>query len=209
MKPLPIHHIPEDFYDIQIYGNDIKFNIFKQSIQLARTNEEQYVNAFKGMLFMTECIESKDLAQFNLKNTKILKHPRLNRVVKIKYDTDNMLNFEKAIKELSIDAIAIEPKIVPDGVQYNTIDGRIQSCDEKFIYMEIVNGFDELSILTTNVMQCFDVNLVVNQTPYQLQLQAIQFLVEHKLFNILINNPIYSTIVEEADDALQTRNQLR
>lgn len=93
------------------------------------------------------------------------------------------------------------------GLEQITIDGRIQGCDQNYIYIQITEGFEELSVLATNYMQTFDVNFYINQTPYQLQLQALDFLVKHRLFEILINNPIYSTIVEA--DSIHTQNELR
>lgn len=86
MNPLVAHCIPEDFFDIEANNNDEKFGVFKESVQQARTSVQQYVNAFKGMLYMSETVESKHLTHYRLTNVKIIKHSRLDQTVKVKYD---------------------------------------------------------------------------------------------------------------------------
>lgn len=114
-----------------------------------------------------------------------------------------MPNFKKAVYASTIDALTITPA----GVEQSTISGSIQVCDKKYIYIKIAEGFEELAVLNRNSMQFFDVDFHINQTSCQLQLQALDILIEHRLFEILINNPLYSTIVEE--DPLPTQIQLR
>lgn len=114
-----------------------------------------------------------------------------------------MPNFKRAVSDSTIDALSIAPA----GVEQSTIDGRIQVCDQNYIYIKIAEGFEELSLLNRNSMQFFDINFHMNQTPYQLQLQALDFLVEHQLFEILINNPLHSMTVEE--DPMHSQIQLR
>lgn len=93
MKPLPAHLIPEDFFDIEANNNNVKFSVFQESVQQVRTNEQQYINAFKGMLYMNETVESEHLLQYRLTNVKIIKYSSLNRMVKVKYDVSIMFFF--------------------------------------------------------------------------------------------------------------------
>lgn len=99
-----------------------------------------------------------------------------------------MLNLKRSISESTIDALSIVAK----GVQHSNIDGRIKNCDGKYVFIRVTNGFKILSTLVTNMMQVFDINFRINQTPYQLQLQALDKMAEHKLFSTLINNPLYN-----------------
>lgn len=93
MNPLTSHCIPENFFDIEVNHNDDEFIEFEESVQQARKNEQQYVNAFEGMLYMNEAMESKHLSQYRLTNVKIIKNSRLDRTVKVKYDVGVMFLF--------------------------------------------------------------------------------------------------------------------
>lgn len=106
-----------------------------------------------------------------------------------------MVNFGRAVSDSIIDSLSIFAK----GVEHGRIDGRITNCDGKYIFIKITNGFEKLSVLATNMMQVFNVDFYINQTPFQLQIQALDLMVEHKLFETLINNPLYrdNEIVQE------------
>lgn len=110
-----------------------------------------------------------------------------------------MPNFESVSTNiLSIEPIGVEKS--------NGIDGRIVNCDKKFIYIKIVEGFEYFTILNKGPFQFFNINFHMNQTTYQLQLEALEFIKEHQLFEILIDNVLYSKII---DDSTHTQQTLR
>lgn len=117
-----------------------------------------------------------------------------------------MPNYKKAINESIVGALSI----VSQGMIDDGIDGYILNSDLNYIYIKIVKGFEKLSTLCTNVMQNFHINFHINQTPYQLQIQALDFLVKHDLFKMLINNPLYSTLDSTMNqESSHTQNELR
>lgn len=91
--PLAEHCIPDDAFDIENNNNHDKFNEFQVTIQQARINEEQYLRALKGMIFLNEAAESKHLSQYRMTNVTILKYSNLNHTVKVKYDVSFMFFF--------------------------------------------------------------------------------------------------------------------
>lgn len=108
-------------------------------------------------------------------------------------------NLGKAINDLTIDALSITSTTIEEGA----IDGRILKCDTKHIYIKIIEGFDMLSMANTNSAK-FDIDFRINRTTYQLQLQALDYVSRHQLFEILINNPLYSKTVDENSSQIQT-----
>lgn len=86
-----------------------------------------------------------------------------------------MPNFEKAMNDSIIDFLTI----APTGCEESCIEGRIIQCDSENILIKITEGFEELTILNRNVWQFFDVRFHINQTPFQLQLQALDYFLQH------------------------------
>lgn len=78
--------------------------------------------------------------------------------------------------------------------------GSIFKIDRQFIYIKISDGFEDLRYLHGN--QTFDIDFHVNRLPYQLQLNALKWIEDHKLFKVLINNPLFNeqTIVSRNPD---------
>lgn len=65
------------------------------------------------------------------------------------------------------------------------LKGEIEFREDEKIYVDIYNA--DKSIATTNYYIVFEKDRAV----YQLQHDALDIIEKHKLFNILINNPIY------------------
>lgn len=68
--------------------------------------------------------------------------------------------------------------------------GTIFKIDYRFIYIKIDECFDDFRYFYAD--HTFDINFHVNRLPYQLQLNALKWIKEHKLFEILINNPLFN-----------------
>lgn len=67
--------------------------------------------------------------------------------------------------------------------------GSIIKIDYQFIYIKINDGFDDFRHLYAD--QTFDIDFHMNRLSYQLQLNALKWIKDHKLFKILINNPLF------------------
>lgn len=111
-------------------------------------------------------------------------------------------NFQKAIHESLLDGLIIKPV----GFENSTIHGRIEKCDQNHIYIKIVNGFEDISTTHRNPEQFYDVSFHINQTAYQLQLQALDYLKEHHLFDVIINNPSYQQKIDVNEYSLHDYN---
>lgn len=72
-----------------------------------------------------------------------------------------------------------------------TMTGRVQKCDQSYIYIKIVDGYEDIFNIHKISDQLFDIYFEINQTTYQLQIQALDYLKEHSLFEVIINNPLY------------------
>lgn len=117
-----------------------------------------------------------------------------------------MPDFNKAVQDTIIDGFTISQ----GGTQDPNImmSGRIEGSDDKFVYISIAQGFEVLSGIHKNFGQFFDINFHIDQTSFQLQLQALSFVVDHNLFEKLINNPSYAQEMNDQDD-LTHEYQLR
>lgn len=67
--------------------------------------------------------------------------------------------------------------------------GSVFKIDHQFIYIKTENS-DEIQYLYAD--EKFDIDFHGNQLPYQLQLNALNWIKEHKLFPILIENPLFN-----------------
>lgn len=102
-------------------------------------------------------------------------------------------SFKNALNDSVLDGIIIKPC----EMETETINGKIERCDQNYIYIKITKGFEEMVVLHKSPMQFFDVYFHINQTPYQLQLQALDYVKEHGLFEKIINSPLMQTTNEE------------
>lgn len=59
---------------------------------------------------------------------------------------------------------------------------------DEYIYIAITEGYDELR--NKHTFLYYDINFHINRLPYQLQHNALQWVNHHKLFDVLINNPL-------------------
>lgn len=79
------------------------------------------------------------------------------------------------------------------------ITGVLNGWDDRFIYLKITNGLNELSIEFKHIF--YDIHFHTNRLPFQLQLNALKFIKTQNLFEILINNPLYEeTLVSTNND---------
>lgn len=67
--------------------------------------------------------------------------------------------------------------------------GTVFKIDDYFIFIEIDESNEDFRYIYAE--QTFDINFHVNRHSYQLQLNALKYIEEHKLFSILISNPLF------------------
>lgn len=79
--------------------------------------------------------------------------------------------------------MTLEPEPEP------VITGVVQEIEKKYIYLAINEGYDELAEQLNDI--CYDIRFYSNRLPYQLQHYALEWINEHKLFPLLIDNPTY------------------
>lgn len=77
--------------------------------------------------------------------------------------------------------------------------GSIVKIDCHFIYIKIDEGLDDFRYFYAD--RNFDINFHVNRLPYQLQLNALRWIDQHKLFPILIQNPLFDKEPVEGIDS--------
>lgn len=106
-----------------------------------------------------------------------------------------MPDFSRAIEGSILKGFTIKPI----ESENTSISGRIQGCNDQFIYIKIDEGFEELLCYVADEEQLFNVRFFINRMNYQLQHNALTYMQNHILFPILINNPRYS----ENDDELR------
>lgn len=106
-----------------------------------------------------------------------------------------MPNFKKAINSSLLGALTVQLNGTNGTEDTNIISGKINHCDVDFLYIKIDQGFQTLTKIHKNPGQFFNINFHINQLPYQLQLRALSFVKDHRLFDTLINNGLYAMTV--------------
>lgn len=71
------------------------------------------------------------------------------------------------------------------GSTSNNFNGKIKRRESEKIYVDIYPGWK------CDTTERYSINFELNRTGFQLQHNALKFVKEHRLFNILINNPLY------------------
>lgn len=74
----------------------------------------------------------------------------------------------------------------------NEIHGSIRMKNDDKIFVEIYEKCSDYLQRSCN-KELYDIYFHVNRQPYQLQHNALKFMLEHKLFGCLINNPQYDS----------------
>lgn len=138
------------------------------------------------MVYFEEAFEKLLVEKYNLKNVQLIQClDKINTFI-IDYDSE-MPDFGKAING----SIINELKINLAGSNEMIASGQIKECNNEFIYIKIIYGFENLSICCAGDGQMFDIHFVINKTSFSLQHNALNFMKEHHLFPILIKNPLY------------------
>lgn len=79
------------------------------------------------------------------------------------------------------------------------VSGQIKRSDKDYIYVEITEE-DLHSFMSICDKQCFDISFHMNRVGYQLQHRALDYMEQHGLHSILINNKQYDSIDDSVDN---------
>lgn len=120
-----------------------------------------------------------------------------------------MPNFKKAINSSLLGALTVQLNGTNGTEDTNIISGKINHCDVDFLYIKIDQGFQTLTKIHKNPGQFFNINFHINQLPYQLQLRALSFVKDHRLFDTLINNGLYAMTVNSLAEVPKHEYKLR
>lgn len=88
MAPLKTSEIPDVICDIEYHGDTTKLNYFKDIVQVARSEENAYIEAFTAMIQLEEAFNSKYLKKFDLECVKIEMYSRADQIFHIQFDVN-------------------------------------------------------------------------------------------------------------------------
>lgn len=83
MKPLVSHTIPDYIIETVLNDDRTKFDAFKEAVSESRTDATQYIQALKGMIFLSEAEESKHLKKYDQKKVQFQLHSKHDQVFKV------------------------------------------------------------------------------------------------------------------------------
>lgn len=79
--------------------------------------------------------------------------------------------------------------ITCDESTHTLIAGNIHNLDQQYVHLKITNGLDDFTNFRDGL---FDIYFHGNRHSFQMQHTALEWVKEHKLFDVLINNQLYN-----------------
>lgn len=104
-----------------------------------------------------------------------------------------------AVEESLVDSFTLKSNIFPT----LSIAGQIKTSNKDFIFIQISETKDAKYLQNKCLIDVYDIHFnisSVNRVAYQQQHFALDWIVEHDLFDILINNPKYFYTGENLND---------
>lgn len=112
----------------------------------------------------------------------------------------------EAINESIVDSFTLEPILTDAEKQFNprkkidiSIFGRIKGINKDFIFLEINDEHYAEYVGNNCGRRHFDIYFQLNLTNFQLQHNALEWMVQHRLFDLLVNSPEYNRTVDTTD----------
>lgn len=99
-----------------------------------------------------------------------------------------MHDIDSAISDKILDCFTLTPTQFESDTE---IIGRIKKADKDWIYLCISDEYSLNYVKAYCKEVVFDITFHINRTPFQIQHLALQYMQEHNLFPILINNPSF------------------
>lgn len=181
-------------------------------LKLNKDSEDGYFKAYTKMIHFEEAAQSQFLMQFNTKHIQInLSEDEKEFRIKIEVNQRNIIiwvlfsNWCFELKPKIADLVeAVEESLVdhfilkPVHASHMSIEGQIKSCNKDYIFMSIKEK-DQFNYLKGNAERLYDISFHVNRMPYQLQHFALEWIGDHAIHNVLVNNPQYDIKVRDVD----------
>lgn len=173
-------------------------------------DESIYTSLVTDMIYFEEASVSKELNKFKLNFTSLKpitnekkskeKSFELNNVSKIIFVLDvfrvfsNVFNVFLQENLLKKYTKAFNEKILHNFIIKSNIGeskplgfGKLIKSDDSLIF-KVMQGFDRLEMYSNKTKE---VHFITNRLPYQQQHNALHWFTKHRLFDILINNPLF------------------
>ncbi|XP_031626858.1 putative helicase mov-10-B.1 [Contarinia nasturtii] len=151
----------------------------------AETNESNYYDAYKTMIYFEEAAHEIVLSQFNQINIQLRFFPN-NAQFYIKCD-EHCAGISEAIDDGILEQFILKPANSKGG---RIITGSIQGKNDDKIFIEITDDCRKYAV-NNYKHESYDIYFIVNRQPFQLQHYALKMMREQKLFDCLISNPKY------------------
>lgn len=100
-------------------------------------------------------------------------------------------NFKKACNESLLDGFTVRPVGVGQDIVYA---GHIIGCRGELIFIKITQGFEEILSYYDQEAKFFALKFFTNRLVYQVLLNTLEYIKNHKLHAVLINNPKYEQV---------------
>lgn len=104
-----------------------------------------------------------------------------------------------AVEESVVDSFTLKSEKFPN----LSIAGQVKYSNKDFIFIQITNA-KNAAYLQSKINQPYDVHFhmsTMNRVVFQQQHCALGWIIEHDLFDVLINNPKYDYIPRVSTDA--------
>ncbi|XP_055301201.1 putative helicase mov-10-B.1 isoform X2 [Sitodiplosis mosellana] len=196
--PIPgnILNIQKDEDTPQEMLDDINTSIAQKSS--FRNELKLYIEAYNMMVFFEEAVDELKIRQYDRKRLKLSHTGGKEYCITLGPGADELL---AAIDDSQVNRFKLISKYGRE-----EWDGKINRKESNKIYVHLFTSPKQMP--STN--ELYDISFKLNQTVYQLQHNAIDYITKHGLFDILINNPMYHTqersIRSSSDSALTNCN---
>ncbi|XP_037036186.1 putative helicase mov-10-B.2 isoform X2 [Bradysia coprophila] len=161
-------------------NNSVHFNeMFTKWIsqkEMFRASEESYIGAYKQMVFFEEAADTIKTKAFNLTTVYLNRTEEDEYYMKITPGSEELC---AAIDDKQLDRFTLKSES-----SEKSVDGKILRREADRLYVDLFTKYFRID-------DCYNLFFQVNRMNYQLQHNALQFIAEHRLFSILINNPSY------------------
>lgn len=186
----------------------VNLTVLLEQTSKNRTNESKYIEAFTAMIQLEDDAQAKYLTEFNTTNIRIrssqkdkqFRIERNVRIINIKAVSQKDLEFIFVSLQANISRIAeaVEESILDyftlkEKYSDMMISGQVKGCNKEFIFMDIADD-KECEYLKRNLHSSYDIYFRGNRLPFQLQHQALEWIVNHRLYKNFVNHPNYELI---------------
>lgn len=98
--------------------------------------------------------------------------------------------FQKACRDSLLDGFTVKQLISGQNVGA----GQVVGCRGDSVYIQITQGFEELSDFFSEENQRFTLNFFTNRSVYKVLLNTLEWFKKHKLHTVLVNNELYDQV---------------